>query len=131
MPWKILDQKDNQWLLKCDTCQVPAFWSPDPPERTHHRCTADKIKELSLPKKALNLTFALSRFFGAVAKGKKTHVNKQQYQQRLKICDDCHYRSNEGICSACGCGLKGEVFGKAILSTEICPLGKWPILINK
>lgn len=131
MAWQILEQKDNEWLLKCPNCDIPSFWSPDPPERTHHSCTREQIKRLSIPKKALNLSFALGRFFKAKAIGKKTHLNIEQYEQRLLICDKCNYRDDAGICLACGCGIKGELFGKAILTTEKCPLNKWPILYEK
>lgn len=129
--WEILEKTNEGWFLKCNLCNLPPFWSPDPPERTHHRCTKEVIKKLSSPTKALNLTFALGRFFKAVYRRKKTHLNKEQYEQRLLICNKCHYRSNEGICLACGCGLKGELFGKAILRTEKCPLNKWPILYEE
>ena len=47
------------------------------------------------------------------------------------ICNSCRYRTDSGICRACGCGLKGEIFGKAILRTEKCPLGKWPIIYKE
>lgn len=126
MSWQILEQKDNKWLLKCDSCQIPIFWSDYPPERTYHSCI--KPKPPPLPKKALNFAFALGRFFIAVAKNKKTHLSRKNYKIRLEICDKCNYRNNAGICLACGCGIKGELFGKAILRTEKCPLGKWPLL---
>lgn len=43
------------------------------------------------------------------------------YKNRIKICSDCEYKSNIGICKKCGCVLAV----KARFSIFNCPIGKW------
>lgn len=53
-------------------------------------------------------------------------VDKEQFEARLKLCDDCDYWRGwsagfgYGRCRKCGCsGLK------LFLPTQVCPAGKW------
>jgi len=58
------------------------------------------------------------------------YVSKEEYQRRLKLCNDCPERLKESKghqltkfsrCPECGCIISL----KAKLSTEECPLGDW------
>ena len=68
-------------------------------------------------RRAWNLTAALAAF---VADGLKT-VDREQYEQRMTICDDCDKRQGNR-CQECGCRLHLKARGRAFK----CPLGKWP-----
>ena len=58
------------------------------------------------------------------------YVSREEYQKRLKLCNDCPERLKESDgkpltkfsrCPECGCFLRL----KARLETEECPLGDW------
>lgn len=72
----------------------------------------------SLPQQGWNLARSLTAF---IADGFKT-VTKEQYEQRLQICDTCDRRRGTR-CLQCGCGLTLKAQGRAFQ----CPLKKWPI----
>ena len=52
-------------------------------------------------------------------------VSKEQYEERLKVCDTCDSRKGNR-CLECGCQLAIKARGRAFR----CPLDKWPALIN-
>jgi hypothetical protein len=72
---------------------------------------------LGLAQRAWNLAESLAAF---IADGLQT-VTKEQYQQRLEICDQCDRREG-GMCLECGCLLAI----KARIRVSHCPLEKWP-----
>lgn len=49
------------------------------------------------------------------------NLSQSQYNKRLVICEGCDRQSN-WFCKECGCSITI----KARLSTEECPLKKWP-----
>lgn len=71
----------------------------------------------SLFRQAWNFTKAVGRF---VSDGMRT-VSKEEYENRLRICDKCEYRRGNR-CLKCGCGLQIKAKGRAF----DCPIGKWP-----
>lgn len=73
--------------------------------------------EPSLPSKAWSITKALASF---VFDGMQT-VSREQYQERIKICDQCEHRT-ANRCRKCGCSLGLKASGRAFH----CPLKKWP-----
>ena len=92
--------------------RVLKFTSPCP------RPTAEEQQKFpSLRKQAWNLTKSLAAF---VSDGMKT-VSKQEYEQRLEICDTCEKRQGNR-CLECGCNLSVKAKGRAFQ----CPLDKWP-----
>lgn len=48
-------------------------------------------------------------------------VSKEQYQERLTICNTCPFREGKK-CTKCGCAIHLKAKGKAFN----CPEGKWP-----
>ncbi len=93
---------------------VPVGHSPNEPD------TRPTSGPPSLARQAWNLARSLTHF---VADGCKT-VTKEQYQERLEICDGCdHRRSNR--CMKCGCRLSLKAQGRAFK----CPAGKWPQIV--
>ena len=74
-------------------------------------------RAVSLSRRAWNLASSLAAF---AADGGRM-VSKEQYAQRLAICDDCH-RRQDSRCGACGCYLPVKAKGRAMK----CPLDKWP-----
>ena len=79
----------------------------------------DTRKPPPLHIQAWNLGAALTAF---VADGLRT-VSKKEYQERLKICDNCDERRGTR-CLQCGCWLAWKATGRAFK----CPLDKWPDL---
>ena len=43
------------------------------------------------------------------------------YNKRIKVCNECEYKSEIGICKKCGCVLAI----KARFEVFKCPLNKW------
>ncbi len=76
----------------------------------------EKIDGPSLAKKALNFMGALKDFVAD-----PSFVSKEAYEERLKICDTCPFRSNN-TCLKCGCQLSFKAKGNAFH----CPEKKWP-----
>lgn len=72
-----------------------------------------------LARQAWNLAQSLGDF---VADGCKT-VTKDQYAQRLEICDPCDQR-RANRCLKCGCRLSLKARGRAFK----CPADKWPAI---
>ena len=72
-----------------------------------------------LRRQAWDLTRSLATF---VVRGMKM-VTKEQYRQRLEICDTCDRRRGNR-CLECGCRLATKAKGKVFK----CPLDKWPKL---
>ena len=71
----------------------------------------------SLRRQVWNLAASLAAF---VADGLRT-VDKEEYRQRLEICDRCNRRRGNR-CLKCGCRFSLKARGRAFK----CPLGKWP-----
>lgn len=67
--------------------------------------------------KITNLTSAITNF---VKNGLKI-ATKEVFEARLKICNDCQYKTKDWRCSQCGCYLSV----KARAESEKCPVGKW------
>lgn len=81
---------------------------------------AEHLKPERMPplsRQAWNLATSLASF---VADGMRT-VSKQQYQERLEICDACGRRRGNR-CLVCGCRLSLKARGRAFR----CPVQKWP-----
>lgn len=73
---------------------------------------------------ASNFASAMKRWYDA---GFKT-VSKEEYDERSVACSSCDYwdgaaRLGAGTCNAPGCGCTSF---KRWLTSENCPLGKWP-----
>lgn len=86
--------------------------------------TPDMLEEPSLLELAQNFTSALAKWVKAGA----PVVSEEVYRERSAICDACEYWEPEarlglGKCMAPGCGCTKL---KRWLSTEHCPMGKWP-----
>lgn len=108
----------------CTNCLI----TDNPPEKCIAECEAfpkvEVIKPIPFVYQPLNFTKALLKYIKSG--GKK--VTKEQYEERLKICEECRYRDPEtNKCTVCGCKLSG-IFNKSMLPKERCPLGKWPPL---
>jgi len=74
-----------------------------------------------LPEQAWNLAASLIAF---VADGCHT-VSREQYEQRLAICDACEFRKG-ARCQQCGCNMALKARGRAFT----CPEEKWPTVIS-
>jgi ribosomal protein L37E len=75
-------------------------------------------------KKAKNAAKALKRVVNAVAAGSTVFVGEKITAQRLDACHRCpSFLPKTGQCAECGCFVRV----KAKLSTEACPLHKWPL----
>lgn len=86
--------------------------------------TPDMLEEPSLLELARNFTAALTKWVKAGA----PVVSEEVYRERYAICEACEYWKPEarlglGKCGARGCGCTKL---KLWLSTEHCPIGKWP-----
>lgn len=88
-------------------------------------------KSLHKVNKPLNFTKALFKFIAvSIWKKELQYVNGSQYKERLELCDKCvHRHPDKPACGVCNCKIEG-IFNKAQLKTELCPLGKWPILYD-
>ena len=84
----------------------------------------------SIRQQAVTASKALGRVVAAVLDGKPIFIPEEQAQLRLAACaqcDQCRTFPNGFMqCLQCGCGLNGKARRKAYMSTEKCPLGKWP-----
>ena len=67
---------------------------------------------------------AVSRFALAFLRRQASYLTGFAYRRRVAICRRCPLRSGNR-CTSCGCYIRG-ILGKARLSTEHCPRGKWP-----
>jgi len=68
---------------------------------------------------AFNFASSMAKF---VKSGLK-FTSKAVYSNRLAMCTYCDkLRHSDGRCSECGCYVEA----KAEISSEACPLGKWP-----
>lgn len=92
-------------------CPEPRIISPD--------AAPEERQPPPLYVQAWNLASALAAF---AADGFRT-VTKEQYQQRLAICDTCPERRGTQ-CLKCGCRLPWKATGRAFQ----CPLDKWPTI---
>jgi hypothetical protein len=77
--------------------------------------------------KATNMTKAIGRLAGAVAKGNPLRVTDEERDRRLAICRGCEYWNEGGNiglgeCRHSKCGCTRFKHG---LTTERCPIGKW------
>lgn len=77
-----------------------------------------------MQKAAKNAVKALKRVVVAAAAGSKVFVGEKIAAQRLDACHRCPaFQPKTGQCAECGCFVRV----KAKLSTEQCPLHKWPL----
>lgn len=75
-------------------------------------------------KEAKNALKAVRRVAVAVATGSTVFMGEKLTAQRISICHRCpHYLPKTKQCAECGCFISV----KAKLSTESCPLHKWPL----
>lgn len=95
----------------CTTWQLPCV-TPRLPTDCGHGDGAPSLIQM-----AWNLIDSIAEF---VADG-ATMVDKDEYSQRLTICDSCEFRKGNR-CRRCGCNLKLKAAGRAFQ----CPEGKWP-----
>jgi hypothetical protein len=73
---------------------------------------------------ALNAVKALGRTLAQAATGRLVTVEAETEKLRLDLCLNCEHLRPHGRCSKCGCRT-GGVVGKARLTAEHCPIGKW------
>jgi hypothetical protein len=98
------------------------------------RDPADKPDLPSTATQVWNYARALARMAAAKVQGHELLVTEDQAGQRLDVCALCPLRNGER-CSKCGCYLvewpdgtaKAGQPGKAMLTTEDCPLARWPL----
>lgn len=93
-------------------------------ERSFFICKLNKKKELNMsPPKMPPITTRIFNFLNAVKDfiEDPTFVSKEQYEERLQICDGCDDRIDNS-CRKCGCNLSIKAKGKAFH----CPEKKWP-----
>lgn len=68
-------------------------------------------------------------FAGAVVEHVATGMHRatpEQVEARLAICRECEFYDAERVrCRKCGCGLAGDLLGKATWAEQSCPVGKW------
>lgn len=108
-------------ICKNEGCTNYLF-TDNPPERCIAKCKSVVITPKII--QPLNFIKALIKY--AKSGGKK--VTKEQYEERLSICDPCKWRDPEkNKCLICGCKISG-IFNKSMLPKERCLLGKWPPL---
>lgn len=92
--------------------------------KMERQITPDMLEEPSPLEMAQNFVNALSNWVKAGA----PVVSEEVYRERMAICEACEYWKPEarfglGKCTAPGCGCTKL---KLWLSTEHCPLNKWP-----
>lgn len=131
--FKIVEKLDTKYYkIECTVCGI-SLKTPYINKFPECPCQRNKKEQnkVSLPKKAINFTKAVSKFaFKSLKERKLQIVSAEQYEERLNICNDCDFRHPiKPICTKCGCKTKG-LLNKAQLKTEKCPLGKWPILYD-
>jgi len=110
----------NTTEAKCIHCNFKDIFRENQDlTKVFHTCTKP------IPKIYRPLNFAKALFHYIKSGGKK--VSKEQYEERLKICDECDHRNPENNrCKVCGCKTRSKIFDKAMLPKEKCPLGRWP-----
>lgn len=90
-----------------------------------------QTQEVSLARKAVNVTKAAGRALRQVAKRRPVLVDERTQEGRFSICEACPHFHN-GSCAdvvledgtverGCGCNLRF----KTSVKTEACPHGKW------
>lgn len=100
----------------CAICTLAACPCPEPRTISVDE-PADERHPPPLYVQAWNLATSLAAF---AADGFRT-VTKEQYRQRLEICDACPERRGTQ-CLKCGCRLAWKATGRAFQ----CPLNIWP-----
>lgn len=110
----------GEWC--CSDCgKIIQLPPPTKPPMNCPFCIINQAGELSLAKKAWNLTTAVASF---VADGFKT-VDSTAYQNRLEICESCDRRKG-WVCLECGCKIEIKARGRA----WDCPLKQWPTVTS-
>lgn len=72
-----------------------------------------------------NVTRAFFRLIGAKLAGKNVLLPQVKVSERLIVCNTCeHHDPIMGRCTVCGCFIRA----KMQLTTEDCPMDKWPKL---
>jgi hypothetical protein len=101
-------------LSECEGCSLALG---DPPPVEPSTITEPTVRRYpSLANQAWSLAAALAQFAGSGFK----IVNRDEYEQRLKVCDGCP-RRNGWQCLECGCIISF----KAHAVVWECPLGYW------
>lgn len=110
------DEKEG--LYVCKTCGWKFHKIAHRPckDKTSQPKQRDKNSMPPVKQQAWNLAVSLKDF---VSDGFKL-VDKEDYEARLQICDDCEFRKGNR-CSKCGCNLKVKAKGRAFK----CPEDKW------
>lgn len=106
---------------RCENCGYTVKGRSECPEKLLRQCTR---KTPTIIQQSLSFTKAMLYYY----KSGRKKVTKEQYEERLKICNGCSQRNGDR-CSFCGCKMTTNVLvGKAELPKETCPLGKWPLI---
>jgi len=115
-------------IYQCDKCGYDT--ELESLERMCKPIIQPQYGEPSLIKKIGNFSFAFGKHF---YKGMPT-VNKEQLDERLKICKECPlFKQKEamigGTCTheSCGCTITDEIvfLNKIAWKDQSCPIGKW------
>jgi len=112
----------------CEGCQVNRLVDQSPVEVIKDAKPPDEMAVLRTEKKPpptikklWNATKAVAQF----VEDKGRTVDKDQYQQRLAICEVCPEKHPDSpTCNACGCNL----LAKATVRSWTCPLERWPLI---
>jgi hypothetical protein len=75
---------------------------------------------------AKNALGAAGRVVRNIFQGKKVLRTEEDTKRIIEICKACEFlRQSNGRCTKCGCTVISDIFSKASLTTEVCPIGRW------
>jgi len=113
------------WILAWG-CYGPCNGPTPPPQFS--KAAVRPLPEPTVLELATRAGFAAWRAAAAALHGERILVTEEEYAARSVACESCPHwdgaaRAGFGKCNAPGCGCTKL---KRYLTTERCPLGKWP-----
>lgn len=104
----------------CDKCEKPGPFKAGDCLRCWYYHNDERFKKkwtVGTIDKIVNLATAITKR----VKSDFKNTSKEVFEARLKICNDCQYKTKDWRCDQCGCYLSV----KAKWESETCPVGKW------
>lgn len=115
-------------MEKCEWCPVDGHCRLAGSRRSCQKVRDGDVRFLALARGEVPSQVPLPRLVASAVQAAATFVaagcplaDEETVAARLAACAGCDARK-DGRCTACGCVLAA----KARLSTEECPLGRWP-----
>ena len=78
---------------------------------------------MNILEKVTQFTKELAAYIGQGA----PNVTTEEYEERLKTCNDCEHITEKFTCNQCGCNMTI----KSKWATSNCPKNKWPEIKKK